>query len=64
MLAPSSFLRHLASLRRLTSADGTLANLVFEHGVIGRTSTSEFIARHDMANIDQNKSDTENAEDN
>ena len=52
--------RHLALFFRFSAANSTGADLVFKHRIVGGTGAAEFIAGHDMTNIDQDEGYPEN----
>lgn len=56
------YLRHFTFLIRLAATNGTLADLVLEHGVVGRTGAAKLLSGKDLANIDQQKGNAENTE--
>jgi len=46
-------LRHFTAFFRAFAAYSTLSDLIFYHGIIGRTGASKFISRKDVSDIDQ-----------
>lgn len=56
------YLRHFTFLIRLPATNSTLADLVLEHWVIGRTGAPKLLPGKNLANIDQQKGNTENTE--
>jgi len=60
-LSPGFFA--LALFARHATANGTLAEFVFEHGVVAGTGAPEFFTGNNMAQVDEYKAETEKAED-
>ncbi len=52
----------LALLAWLTSTDTALTDLIFEHGIVGRTGASKFLTCEDLADVDQEEGDGDDAE--
>lgn len=63
LLLTRGHLRHLALFIRLATTDGTLPYFIFEHRIIAGAGTSKFIARKNMANVDEDKRNGEKAKD-
>jgi hypothetical protein len=59
----SVYFRHFTIFFRLLTADGTLANLAFQHGVIGSAGTPEFLTSKYLTDIDHGEGQPENDKD-
>jgi hypothetical protein len=50
---------HLAGFAHFAAANGTIAQLILQHGIIAGASTPKLIARNDMAQVNHNEGDDE-----
>lgn len=55
-------IRHLTIFVRVLAAHITITYLVGEHGVIAGTGAPKLVARHQVANVDQDKTQCKNTE--